>query len=244
MPPRLHCPQLGETGRITLMGGEAHHARDVLRLAMCNPVELFDGTGTVAEAAVVELRRHELICEIASLRREPEPRPRITLATAVPKGERFDWLVEKATELGVSRLVPLETERSTVDPRASKLARLRHTVIAACKQSRRSWLMELADVTSWPQFVQSAGASLVVADPTGEPLQEVAISAANDLAFAIGPEGGFTAQELSLAVSTGGRCISLGRNLLRIETAAVAVAAWMALGSKIKDEGSRIRDQG
>src|SRR5687767_12139702 len=95
MPPRLYCPQLPTTGSVLLAGTEVHHAKDVLRIGAGDPVELFDGHGLTAQATISEIRRHEMACEITASHTEAESLPRVTLATAVPKGERFDWLVEK-----------------------------------------------------------------------------------------------------------------------------------------------------
>ena len=92
----------------------------------------------------------------------------LTLATAIPKGDRFDWLVEKATELGVARLIPLVTEHSVVDPRESKLERLRRTIIEASKQSRRNRLMVLDSPLSWVDLVRSARQAVrLLARPDG-----------------------------------------------------------------------------
>lgn len=229
MPPRLYCPELPTTGVVTLEGGEAHHAKDVLRLTPGAQAELFDGRGLIVAVSIVEVRRHELVCEISASHCEPEPAPRITLATAVPKGERFDWLVEKATELGVARLIPLQTERSTVDPRDSKLTRLRQTVIAACKQSRRAHQMELAGVMTWPKVLAAYGSELIVAHPGGRPLAALNCSLGGEMIFAVGPEGGFSPGEIAVAEATQCRLVGLGQQLLRIETSAIAIAAWTAV---------------
>jgi 16S rRNA (uracil1498-N3)-methyltransferase len=229
MYPRLYAPELSTTGRITLAGPEVHHAKDVLRIALGESVELFDGRGRIAAAAIAEIGRHEMVCDIVNCRIEPEPVPRVTLATAVPKGERFDWLVEKATELGIARLIPLQTERSSVDPRESKLARLRQTVVAACKQSRRAHLMELADVMPWQALLETCGTNLIVAHPSGTAVNELAGRLTTDPVFAVGPEGGFSAAELAQADAIGCRLVNLGLQPLRIETAAVVLAGWSAL---------------
>ncbi|MBS0264010.1 MAG: RNA methyltransferase, partial [Planctomycetes bacterium] len=149
---------------------------------------------------------------------------------AVPKGDRFGWLVEKATELGVARLVPLLTERSVVIPGDGKLDKMRRTIIEASKQCRRSRLMELDESQEWPAFTsrQPTDRPFWVAHPTGQPLERSTLPVAGHLTVAIGPEGGFTDREIALAVAQGARLITLGARILRIETAALAVAA--ALG--------------
>jgi len=175
-----------------------------------------------------------VMVQIDAVETTPSALPRIVLATAVPKGERMDWLVEKATELGVSRLIPLKTTRSTVDPRDSKLDRLRGQVIAACKQSRRNELMEIAPVVHWSEFVASLreAAPFFVAHPGGQTLSQtvsqVMPAATAEVIVAIGPEGGWTDEEVALAESRGAQRISLGPQILRIETAALAAAVLLS----------------
>jgi 16S rRNA (uracil1498-N3)-methyltransferase len=228
-PPRFYCPSLVSTGVSELADAEAHHLAHVLRLAVGEPVELFNGKGLIGKAIVQQIRKRVVTCEVGAVTQEPRPTPEITLGTAVPKGDRFDWLIEKATELGVSRLVPLNTTRSTVDPRDSKLDRLRQTVIAACKQSRRAHLMELTPATSWPQFLEQAeNHPLIVAHPQSLPVcpPESGFFSAGKLFLAVGPEGGFTDEEVAAATARGGRVMPLGEHVLRIETAALTLATW------------------
>lgn len=228
-PPRFYCPSLVSTGVSELTDTEAHHLAHVLRLTVGEAVELFNGSGLVGHAVVQQIRKRDVACDVQSVTQEPRPTPEITLGTAVPKGDRFDWLVEKATELGISRLVPLNTSRSTVDPRDSKLDRLRQTIIAACKQSRRAHLMELTPVMSWPQFLEQTGKHpLVVAHRQSLPVSppESDFFSTGKLFLAVGPEGGFTDDEIAAAVEQGGRLMHLGEHVLRIETAGLALAAW------------------
>ena len=155
MSSRFYCPDPPRDGRFRLGAEESRHLARVSRHVAGDLVELFDGQGFATLARVVEVGkdRVELIAEGEPI---PEARPRcsLTLATAIPKGDRFDWLVEKATEIGVGRLIPLVTERSVVDPRESKLERLRRTIIEACKQSGRNRLMTLEPVTAWADLVR------------------------------------------------------------------------------------------
>lgn len=228
-PPRFYCPSLVSTGVSELADTEAHHLAHVLRLAVGESVELFNGNGLVGQAIIQQIRKRDVACDVQSVTQEMRPTPEITLGTAVPKGERFDWLIEKATELGVCRLVPLNTTRSTVDPRDSKLDRLRQTVIAACKQSRRAHVMELTPAMSWPQFLEQTGKHpLVVAHPQNSPVcpPESGFFSAGKLFLAVGPEGGFTEEEVAAATRQGGRVMPLGEHILRIETAGLALAAW------------------
>src|SRR4051812_23439804 len=142
MADRFYCPDPPVEGFLTLSGDEARHLIRVRRLGPGDVVEVFDGRGTAlrAEVAGVGRDRVELAVRGGPLPDRVAP-CLLTLATAVPKADRFDWLVEKATELGVARLVPLRTERSVVDPRATKLDRLRRAIIEAAKQCGRNRLM-------------------------------------------------------------------------------------------------------
>ncbi|WP_165225928.1 RsmE family RNA methyltransferase [Aquisphaera insulae] len=228
MSERFHAPDPPDGDRYVLRAEEARHLARVCRYGVGDRVEIFDGRGFASLATVVEITkdRVELVPVGSPLLEESAPCP-ITLATAFPKGERLDWLVEKATELGVTRMVPLITERSVVDPRASKLERLRRTIIEASKQSRRSRLMGLEEPTRWGDFAITAPDGVrLIADPTGLPPDRwPEFRHAAEVSVAIGPEGGFTPAEMEIARDSGWQPIRLGPCILRIETAALAVAA-------------------
>ena len=120
------------------------HLNRVCRLGVGDFVEVFDGRGLAMRSEVVATGADWVELMIAGPPLPERPSPfALTLATAVPKGDRFDWLVEKATELGVDRLIPIVTERSVVEPGTSKLSRLRKSIIEASKQSGRNRLMVL-----------------------------------------------------------------------------------------------------
>ena len=203
----------------------------VLRIAAGEVVELFDGQGLVVSAKVVAIRKRDVDLSVVTARREAVPAREVILATAVPKGDRFDWLIEKATELGVTRIIPLVTARSSVDPRAGKLDKLRQAVIAACKQCGRNHLLELSPVTAWSDFVhiEFANRTAFIAHPapeqTGLAPARIELNELSSLVFAIGPEGGFTEEEVALAISRGAQPLRLGSLVLRIETAAITLAA-------------------
>ena len=225
MPDRFFCPDSPVDGRLLLIGDEARHLIKVRRVAVGEVVELFDGRGTACRAEVRELGRDR--AELTFVERI-EPRETspcsLTLATAVPKGERFDWLVEKATELGVARLVPLMTERSTVDPRSAKLDRLRRTVVEASKQSRRDLLMELAPGATFDALIRARRDDLrLIAHPGGVGIAlALREGSRRSTTLAIGPERGFTEDEVDRARSEGWVVVGLGSTVLRIETAAIA----------------------
>ncbi len=140
--------------RAVLSGAEAHHLLHVMRADPGTQVTLFDGSGWEFQSEVRRAGRAEV--ELAILARQEVDREaacHLTLGVALPKGDRQKWLVEKATELGVARLVPLETERSVAQPSESTLQRLRRAVIEASKQCGRNRLMEVAAPRAWEDFL-------------------------------------------------------------------------------------------
>lgn len=231
MPDRFFAPSFPETGTLTLDGPEAHHLMHVMRIAAGEMVEVFDGRGLVASAEVLAVRKRDVELRVVAARREASPAREVILGMAVPKGDRFDWLIEKATELGVTRIVPLVTARSSVDPRESKLDKLRQTVITACKQCGRNHLLEVSPVTAWTDFVRNefpnraAFVAHLTTDASPLSVSALMLDHQPSAVFAIGPEGGFTNDEVALAVAIGAKPISLGPLVLRIETAAIALAA-------------------
>ncbi|MBC7853884.1 MAG: 16S rRNA (uracil(1498)-N(3))-methyltransferase [Pirellulaceae bacterium] len=221
-------PITGSTAE--LVEGEAQHLSRVMRAAVGDEVVLFDGSGAEFAAKVARLAKSVVQLEI--LERHVvnlEPRVELTLAVALPKGERQKWLVEKLTELGAARLVPLITERGVAQPVDAAVARLRRAVIEASKQCGRNRLMEIALPREAVEYFANVSLSMkLIAEPGGEQLGSLAQDV-DQLACAIGPEGGFTPTELKAALENKWRPVSLGRSILRIETAAIAVAAWSAL---------------
>lgn len=228
MADRFFCPDPPREGRYHLPPEEARHLTRVCRRAPGDRVEIFDGRGFATTALIVEAKG-----DSAVLQAEGEPLPaaqpafRLTLATAVPKGDRLGWIVEKATELGVERLIPIVAERSVVIPRDSKLDRLRRSIVEAAKQSRRSRLMDLDPPMEWARLVESfADRPRFLADPAGRaPSAWPSLPRGGEIVLAVGPEGGLTRDELERAAAAGWISIALGCHTLRIETAGLAGCA-------------------
>lgn len=250
MPHRFYCSDLTEQGTTTLSDAEFHHLAHVMRHQPGDEVELFSGNGLVATCRITKIGKSNCQLEILSARRESPPEIEVTIATAVPKGDRFAWLVEKATEIGVARIVPILTERSIVDPRDSKLDKMRQASIAACKQCGRNHLMQITALTSWKDFLRNITAEdrFMIAHPyestkvdelnattSAQPSSSSDIKSIADLTqpnsggrkitVAIGPEGGFSESEVQSALALGAIPIQLGKYILRIETAAIAAAS-------------------
>ncbi len=214
-------------GSVSLDANEAHHVRDVLRLASGEPIELFDAAGRRGSAmldrvdrdhvtAIVDrIDEHHLVCSI-------------TVASAVPKNERADWLVEKLSELGVARWVPLKTARSVVHPAGtSKSDRWKRIAVESAKQSRRAGLMAIADLS--PVESLSIDGTQTFLLSTREAVPSLASSIKpGAVQLLIGPEGGWTDAEIELLLSRGAIEVSLTATILRLETAAVVAAGLVA----------------
>lgn len=236
MTDRFFCPSIPATNVTHLEGTEAHHLQRVLRKSVGDEIEIFDGSGRVAKAEITAVSKKSVALKILQASETPEPAGQITLATAVPKGDRFRWLVEKAVELGVDRLIPLITEHSVVKPGEGKRDKMEQVVIEACKQSGRNRLMLIEEPQTWTDFLHMQFTETKIFDwagiatPGGPPLAEVVSEGLPEsVVFLIGPEGGWTETEVTQAREAGAIAVGLGPNILRIETAAIALAAFAAL---------------
>ncbi|HEY2759433.1 MAG TPA: 16S rRNA (uracil(1498)-N(3))-methyltransferase [Pirellulales bacterium] len=216
-----------------LHGPEAHHLAHVMRAKIGEQVTLFDGSGAEYEAHIVAIGRAEVDLAVDQRREVArESKVELTIATALPKGDRQRWLVEKAVELGLAELAPLTTERSTSRPSDGALERLRRAVIEASKQCGRNRLMVIGEPRSWQAVVDSApkDSLRLLAHPGGAPLRQVLSRLVDQENYprvfaAVGPEGGFTDDEVQASLAAGFEAIDLGPRVLRIETAAIAIAA-------------------
>ncbi len=234
MPRRFFSSVDVSADHLELGGREAHHLQRVLRMQPGELVWLFDGRGQEVLAEISSIER-DLVRLRVQERKQTSTATTfpVTIATGVPKGDRFRWLIEKATELGVQRIVPLITQRSIVDPGQGKLDKLRQTIVEACKQCGRTHLMELTEPLAWRDCVSEEfpGRQVWIAHPGGEPVAWSEFVPLQPSLFLIGPEGGFSDQEISEAVAAGARLLTLGPRILRIETAVAAIATLAALQS-------------
>jgi len=214
---------------------ELHHLLDVLRVKVGDHLECFDGNGHAYAGPIVRCSRRGLVMEIDERLEEPRRPLSVTLAQALIKPERFEWVIQKATELGVDRLIPLVTERSVVRPATARveqrLARWRRIAQEAAAQCGRSTLPRLDAPRSVEELLPSLPSGTRVLMPTlsaeAVPLKEAltAWDGVGSVVVLIGPEGDFTPHEVLLAQRAGVLLISLGRLTLRSETAAVAILA-------------------
>jgi 16S rRNA (uracil1498-N3)-methyltransferase len=228
MPRRFFVKGPLTAGIARLEGAQAHHLIHVLRIDVGQDVTLFDGGDVEAAALVKGITNGVVELSVLELRAaRTESAIELVLASAVPKGDRFGWLIEKATEMGVRRFVPLVTSRSVVIPGEGKLEKMRRSIVESSKQCGRTRLMELAAPLAWRDFVtqEFEAVSAWVAHPSGTPLEFERQPSPGGVVIAVGPEGGFTDGELELAAGAGASLVSLGPRILRIETAALALTA-------------------
>lgn len=222
--------------RVALDGPEAHHLLHVMRAKPGERIMLFDGSGAEFVGEIVECGRASV--EVAILERREVDRElpfALVVGVSLPKGDRQKWLIEKLTELGVTELVPLVTERGVAQPTEAALERLARSVIEAAKQCGRNRLMRIAKPQAWLDWSRAESNRSKVrrwfAHPGGTFLAAQDLSRSLPTQLAIGPEGGFTDAEVAAAVAAGWQTVNLGPRILRVETAAVALAAVVALGA-------------
>ena len=226
MSHRFFLSQTPTEDTARLEGDEARHLARVMRAKTGDTVELFDGQGTSWTATVQAIQRNHVSLRLDQKQSETiSNKPIITLAVALPKGDRQKWLIEKITELGTDSLVPLTTTRSVAEPTAAAISRLQRGVIESCKQSGRNRLLEITQPQSLHNLLTTSSANLrILACPDGTPMQSILLKPIDNILIAIGPEGGFTDEEIRTANASGFAQMSLCQNILRIETAAIAAA--------------------
>lgn len=235
-------PAAGGVGEaIALPARVAHYLRDVLRMEPGQNVDLFDGSGRVVLAEILDTETDDVEVRIRDdrMRLQSESCCEITLVQAMPKGKRFELILEKATELGVSRIIPLESRRTVVKISAAKvekkLARWERIIDAAARQCRRNLTPELgapADLNAainslqeTPSFVAHTAdklpslSDLLGADRAADSSISTDFVPHPSVALWIGPEGGFDDEEMTTLLESGARAFHLGPRVLRAETA-------------------------
>lgn len=211
-------------GVITIDGDEFVHLSHVMRKKVDDEIYVVNGTGIAFHTTIIEISKKLARCEI---RRElpllHEPSVNVTLAVGIVKNpSRFDFIVEKATELGVNRIVPLLTERTVA--KNAKAGRWQKIALAAMKQSGRCVLPRIDPITSLSTFILNIDAELKII-PHEQSSGSMTSSNAPTVAICIGPEGGFTDEEIEQATTTGFQQISLGSRRLRTETASIVAVS-------------------
>ncbi len=232
---RLFCPTIAK-GTVVLSADESNHAIAALRIRPGERVILFDGSGVQGFGEVARIRPRQLHVEVTRVTRHPfELLRRVTLAVAPPKTHRQGYLVEKCTELGVAAIWPIRTQREVAKPRAAAIDRWARRAIEAAKQSGRTWVPFIAPPQTFQESLERIAefdvAVLTDLDPAAAPLTSLLRRQpeSKELLVWVGPEGGWSDEERSQAIEAGAVPAKLGPNVLRTETAAVAVCAATAL---------------
>ena len=228
-------------GQVALSSDEAHHALRVRREAIGNRCVVFDGQGNESQATIVNVTKRD--CELAIERVTFLPRDlpgHFTLGVSLPKGDRLHSMIEKAVELGVHALVPIITDRSVKILNDNSMEKLRRFVVEACKQCERNRLMQIRPPISFRDWLasvssiedSSASAFRIIAHPDLPDYRQTMQHFLKKCFFekpsrgfaAVGPEGGFTDDEVLESIVKGWQLIDLGSRILRVETAVASVA--------------------
>lgn len=230
---RLYCPDAQEYKTITLTADQIRHLK-VLRLKDGDPIRVFDGKGQDYEGYYNEKVRAGKLYINSVQAPEHETHVKITLATAVPKGDRIDVLVEKVSELGIGTIIPVLFERSVVDPRPAKIERLNRIAQEAACQSKRSLVPIVTSPLKFADLLKTFGdyTHIFMCHSSGTPLirHPEPINPGDKVLIIVGPEGDFSDDEFQVLHNNYERVkkVSLARSILRVETAGIAAAAQIA----------------
>jgi len=219
---------------VELAPDQAHHLRDVLRLKEGTEVELFDEAGATARGVLVEMDGRVVVVEVDPPQEAIGEPFRWTIAAAVPKANRADWMIEKLSELGTAAYCPLAAGRSVVVPEGqNKIQRWQRLATEAAKQSRRRGVMAIEPIGAPQQVIQRGEGRTIwylSTEPAAIPIPRALeqLEPGRELVMLIGPEGGWTSEEIALFSEHDLTGVKLTETILRVETAAVAAAAVVA----------------
>ncbi len=223
--------QLNENTAL-ITGEEAQHISRVLRMKKGDEVTLCDGEGNFYEARLVDFDEKSVVAEILSVRRaETEPEVKLSIFQGVPKNPKLETIVQKLTEIGASAVVPMDTGRAVAKlDKSAKVERLRKIAREAAKQSRRGIIPTVSDTMSFKDAIKEAAkADLMIIAYEEE--RETSLKSAlqgktpKSVSVLIGPEGGFQKEEVEKAVALGAVSVTLGKRILRTETAPIAISS-------------------
>ncbi|MCD4830632.1 MAG: 16S rRNA (uracil(1498)-N(3))-methyltransferase [Anaerohalosphaeraceae bacterium] len=240
---RFYCEFIND-GSIEITGSDLHHMTNVMRVGSGDNVELFDGKGTIAQAKIVSIDKKIATLRILQTQKQP-PRQtsRITIFASVAKNDRFEWLVAKCTELGVDAIVPTIFTRTVKQPKGKNtVERYRKIALASAGQCQRPHLPQIENSENFPDSLlkiheQAPNTKIIFGSLTAgtEPIASLQFGDNNIAAF-IGPEGGFTNEEEHLLIENQATPIRLTETILRIETAAIAIASFLTIKRDAKNE--------
>lgn len=235
-PQQIHL----DDKRVIITGSDVNHIKNVLRMREGEELAVSNGSdGREYRCAILETQEDCVVCELRFIKEDAVELPvKVTLFQGLPKADKMEWIIQKAVELGVYRIVPVATRRCVVKLDAkkekSKLVRWQGIAEAAAKQSKRGIVPEIGEVLSFAQAVEQAkemGVGLIpyeLAEGMAKTRQRIErIAPGDEIAIFIGPEGGFEESEIAQATDAGIEPITLGRRILRTETAGMTVLSWI-----------------
>lgn len=228
---RFYCRSIARY-LVELTDAEAHHIVDIYRLNKGDKIELFDGRGTLATAVITRASSRKVALQVRDLRISKKPdRPQVIIAVSVPKGQRFDWLIGKSTELGIDRICPVIFERTVKQAANPNIAqRWQNLAVASAKQCRRIFLPRIDKPVPVQRAIEMLkndykDAQILVGnrDAKSQSLMNYSFTD-RDVIAVVGPEGGVTEQEEQLLENVGAESVRITETILRVETAALAFA--------------------
>ncbi|NQT25104.1 16S rRNA (uracil(1498)-N(3))-methyltransferase [candidate division KSB1 bacterium] len=222
-------PEDVQDNQLIILGDELHHLARVKRKRIGDIIQVVDGCGKAYESEILEISKSEAQCKILSRQSGMgEASISLTVVQGVLKGDRFDWFVEKATEIGIRRIIPLTCERAVLNPGSNKVMRWNRIALSAMKQCGRCVLPEVTEPATMEEALTSGSEYpiqlIAHAGESSHPssmVMKVNAQPNPQIMILVGPEGGFTDEEVALAVEQGFAPVSLGPRRLRAETAGI-----------------------
>lgn len=227
MSERFYTSLQIHLGTMELRGPEAHHLAVVSRVAPGAIIYLFSGDGLEYSAEVLEAKKSCVLLDVKSVNEvSREPKIQVTLLSPLPKSHRCDFLIEKLTEVGVFRFIPIDCEYSVIKTKQINTDKLRRSVVEASKQCLRNHLMKIGDPLTFKQSIEQMDKNElnIIASLDSFASDSALLGQSEKVNIWVGPEGGFSDPELAYALAQGLKTLCLGKTILRMETAAIVMA--------------------
>jgi 16S rRNA (uracil1498-N3)-methyltransferase len=225
-----------KTGEKVVVGGEEfNHIKNVMRYGVGDELSVIDGNGHNYFCEIAEIRKNDLVLKINKIQEcEADPKVEVTVFQALVKGEKLELIVQKLTELGITKLVPFYSEFCQVKPNTTRLDRLEKISIEALKQCGRSKALQIGDIASFNEMLsqlENYDEVIFAYEGATAPLDLNSLKSKNNIAIIIGSEGGFSEKEVAaLSLCKNVKTISMGKRILRAETATIALSTLVLFG--------------
>lgn len=234
----FYHPELDSNDQLVeLSEAESAHALKSRRLREGAPIQLINGHGLVAQGVIAATQKRSVSVRIQAIKKHPKP-ALISIATAIPKGDRQRNMLDMLTQLGVSEIIPLHCEHSVTHFKTAMRDKWERVTIEACKQSQNPWVPRIRDAVRIDELIACTNSQLMYADANGSSMFDYCNSCSelpNEIIIMIGPEGGFSEQEIKLLRHSDCTAISLASTILRTELACVSALAQTRLVFFMKD---------